>query len=107
MFRRVQLAARRRWSELGELDADSGFGATEWADALEPYFDEHDDIGTGGDARGPALWRVTEQGNTWMLRQVFDDPAGDHDWRIDAELDVTASEAVGEPVLRIVAVGRL
>ena len=107
MFRRVQLAARRRWSELGELDADSGFGATEWADALEPYFDEHDDIGTGGDARGPALWRVTEQGNTWMLRQVFDDPAGDHDWRIDAELDVVASEAVGEPVLRIVAVGRL
>ena len=107
MFHRVQLAARRRWAELGELDADSGFGATAWAEAFEPYFDEHDDVGIGADARGPALWRVTEQASTWLLRQVIDDPAGDHDWRIDAELDVAASEAAGEPVMTVTAVGRL
>ena len=28
---------------------------TAWEAALEPYFDEHDEIGTGPDARGPAL----------------------------------------------------
>ena len=32
-----------------------GWDADDWADALEPYFEEYDEIGTGPDARGPAL----------------------------------------------------
>ena len=55
LFRRVELAALERYDELGELDADAGWDADAWADALEPYFAEHDEIGTGPDARGPAL----------------------------------------------------
>ena len=43
LFRRVELAARRDWRALGELDAADGWGADEWREALEPYFDEHDD----------------------------------------------------------------
>ena len=42
--------------ELGELDADAGWDAAAWEAAVEPYFDVHDEIGTGAeDARGPAL----------------------------------------------------
>ena len=52
LFRRVELAALRRWDDLGELDAADGWDADAWADALEPYFDEHDEIGTGANARG-------------------------------------------------------
>ena len=37
MFRRVELAARRRWAELGELDGDVGWTAERWSAALEPY----------------------------------------------------------------------
>ena len=55
LFRRVELAALRRCDELGELDAESGWDADAWAEALEPYFDEYDAIGIGPDARGPAL----------------------------------------------------
>ena len=38
---------------------------------------------------------------------MFDDPAGDRDWGITADVDVAASDEAGEPVLRIVDVGPL
>ncbi len=34
LFRRVELAARRRWFELGELDGDGGWDAEAWREAL-------------------------------------------------------------------------
>ena len=37
-------------------------------------------IGTGPEARGPALWQLNEQGRQWRARQVLDDPAGYHEW---------------------------
>ena len=52
MFRRVELAALRYYHELGELDADSGWDTEAWASAMEPYFEEYSQIGTGPDARG-------------------------------------------------------
>ena len=53
LFRRVELFARRRWYDLGELDADSGWTAERWQEVGDAYFAEHDDVGTGADARGP------------------------------------------------------
>ncbi|MFD0924065.1 DEAD/DEAH box helicase [Saccharopolyspora rosea] len=107
LFRRVELAARRRYDELGELDAESGWDADAWADALEDYFAEHDEIGTGLDARGPALLMITEEADRWRVRQIFDDPEGDRDWGVSAEVDLAASDEAGHAVLRITAVDRL
>ncbi|MDQ3886850.1 MAG: DUF3516 domain-containing protein, partial [Actinomycetota bacterium] len=106
LFRRVELAALRRWDELGELDADSGWDADAWAKALEPYFAEHADIGTGPDARGPALLLIEVKPQRWDVRQILDDPAGDHDWGMSAEVDLAASDQAGTAVLRITAVDR-
>ncbi len=57
MFRRIELASRRRWAELEGLD--DGIDAEEWEDQLQPYFDEYDSLGTGPSARGPncSRWR--------------------------------------------------
>jgi len=107
LFRRVELAALRRWDLLGQLDAGAGWDADAWAEALEPYFAEHADIGTGPDARGPALLMIEQQPQRWLVRQILDDPAGDHDWGISAEIDITASEEAGTAVLRVTAVDRL
>ncbi len=107
MFRRVELAALRRYAELGELAGDDGWDADAWADALEPYFDQHDDIGTGADARGPALLIIDEQPGHWQVRQIFDDPAGDHDWGISAVVDLAASDEAGVAVLTVTSVGQL
>ena len=43
----------------------------------------------------------------WKARQIFDDPAGDHDWGISAEIDLAASDEAGAAVLRITDVGQL
>ena len=113
LFRRVELAARERWgalAALGDRDADGvPWDADRWADALDPYFDEHDEMGTGPAARGPQFFRVTEHArpDRWEVRQVLDDPAGHHDWRIDAVVDLAASEETGEPVFTVVAAGLL
>jgi hypothetical protein len=108
LFRRVELAALRRWDDLGELDHDAGWDADDWADALEPYFEEHGALGTGANARGPALLIIdnTEPGY-WNVRQIFDDPADDHDWGISARIDLAASDEAGAAVVEVTEVGQL
>jgi superfamily II RNA helicase len=107
LFRRVMLAALRRYVELGELDATDGWTARAWEDALDGYFDLYDDIGTGADARGPAMLIVEEGPREWTVRQIFDDPAGDHDWGISASVDLAASDEAGTAVIHVTDVGQL
>ncbi|MGY1625273.1 DEAD/DEAH box helicase [Geodermatophilus sp. SYSU D00965] len=107
LFRRVELWARRRWYDLGELDSGSGWDADRWGEVVQAYFAEHDEVNTGADARGPALlvWDRSEPG-VWRVRQIVDDPAGDHDWGLDVEVDLEASDEEGAVVLRLVGAGR-
>ena len=111
MFRRVQLAARESWqglAALGDTDADgAAWDADRWHAALDPYFDEHDEIGLGPDARGPALLIITEEARQWSVRQLLDDPAGHHDWHIDAVVDLAASDERGDVALIVTDAGRL
>ncbi len=59
--------------------------------------------------RGPSApaWRSImsscgerEVARTWTVRQVVNDPEGHRDWSIVATVDLDASDAAGEPVLR-------
>ncbi|WP_425468248.1 DEAD/DEAH box helicase [Protaetiibacter larvae] len=102
LWRRVQLAALQRDDELVALDPDAG-----WPDALDAYFDEHDEIRTGPDARSAARIAIREHPDRWEVRQVIDDPAGDHDWGIDAVVDLAASREDGAAVLRVAGLTRL
>ncbi len=105
LFRRVQLAAREDVDALAELDP--AFGADAWSAALDGYFDDHDEILTGADARSSKLL-ILEQGSAqWTARQILDDPAGDHDWGISATVDLAASDEAGEAVLTVTGVDRL
>ena len=36
----------------------------------------------------------------WTVRQIIDDPQGNHDYAIVATVDLDASDAAGEPVIR-------
>jgi hypothetical protein len=106
LFRRVRLAALQSDDDLAELDPD-----VDWSAALDAYFDEHDEILTGGPARSPRLVAVDETdaatSRLWRVEQTIDDPAGDHDWRIRGEVDLAASEEAGAAVVRITEVVRL
>ncbi|KJL21851.1 ski2-like helicase [Microbacterium azadirachtae] len=113
LFRRVQLAAREDLDALAALDPE--FGAEGWDAALDAYFAEHDEIRTGPDARSAALLIIDETGGpdqerparAWSVQQILDDPAGDHDWRITATVDLDASDEAGEAVVVVKAVDRL
>ncbi|HEX2174514.1 MAG TPA: DUF3516 domain-containing protein [Nocardioidaceae bacterium] len=105
LFRRVELAALRRYDELGDLDADAGWDIDRWTQAMQGYYAEYADLGTGPDARGPQLLLIEEGSERWQVRQIFDDPEGDHDWGIGAEVDLPASDEAGEAVVRILDVG--
>ena len=105
LFRRVELAALERYGELGELDPE--LGADGWAAAMAGYYAEHDELLTGPDARGPKLLLIEEDAEVWRVRQIFDDPAGDHDWGISAEVDLAASDEEGAAAVRVLAVDRL
>jgi hypothetical protein len=49
------------------------------------------------------MLQIEEQPGLWRVRQVIDDPAGDHDWGITAEVDLAASDEAGEAVVRTTA----
>jgi hypothetical protein len=109
MFRRVELAALDRVDDLGELDAESGWDEDAWGDAMDAYWDEYEELGTGPDARGPKLLLIEEDAEhgLWRVRQIFADPNGDHDWGISAEVDLAASDEEGRAVVRVTSVGQL
>ncbi len=126
MWRRVELVALGRVDELAALDAAAAgsvslhpddpapLDADEWDEALADYEDEYGDvpgsIATDGDARSPALLRIDTQPHeagvefvddrrAWVVHQVLHDPEGDHDWRIEAVVDLDGSDEAGELVL--------
>ena len=106
LFRRVQLAALQDDDALVALDPE-----VDWPAALDAYYDEHDQIGTGGPARSPRLVEIDETDASatglWRIEQTIDDPAGHHDWRIRAEVDLEASVEQGIAVIRVTQVLRL
>ena len=107
MFRRVQLARLRHWDALAELDSESGWDAGRWEDAMAGYYDEYADVGVGPPARSPALLQIQTHPGYWSVRQVFDDPEGDRDWGIHAEVHLAASDTEGSAHIRVVDVGPL
>jgi hypothetical protein len=124
LWRRVELAARDDVDGLAALDStmdsglDSGLDSAlpdgvelldraGWDDALAAYYAEHDRVLLDADARGPALFRLEETGRTWSAVQVLHDPEGHHDWRIEAVVDLDASDQTGEAVLATTAMRSL
>jgi hypothetical protein len=135
MWRRVELVARDDLDGLVALE-EAAAAHTDppvevvmtrdaWDRALEEYFAEHDELLTDADARGPALLRVDRTGSAvpslaaalealdpapdraWLATQTLHDPEGHHDWVIEAVVDLDASDAAGELVLRTLAMRAL
>jgi len=107
MFRRVELVALHRYEELGELHGGQGWRSDRWAEAMRGYWAEYPDLGIGAAARAAGLLMISRSADAWSVRQTFDDPAGDRDWGISAQVDLAASDDAGEPVVTITEVGPL
>ena len=97
-FRRVELLARRAWVALGD---DGDWTPDRWQQAMAPYWARHASVGTGAAARGPELFQVDERPGRWEVRQVLDDPEGEHDWALRLAVDLPASDEAGRPVVQV------
>lgn len=109
LWRRVELVARDDVRALATLEEAPDFTEAQWDAALEEYYAEHDRVLTDGDARGPALIEIERNpdGGVWRVTQTLHDPAGHHDWVIEAEVDLGASDEAGEAVVRTIAMRAL
>ena len=109
LIRRVTLAARERYDQLGELDTDFGMTATRWERVLDAYHEQHEEILTDADARSSAMLFIDEAdeqaAHVWHVHQIFADEDGDHDFGIKADLDLDATQEEGEAVFKNYRVG--
>ncbi|MBE7324247.1 DUF3516 domain-containing protein [Nocardioides sp. Y6] len=130
MWARVQAVARDDLDALVRLEREAAdrfdpprtvvMGRSAWDEALEAYYDEHEQVLTDADARGPSHLTVgpeeqgepvgAEEGVRSRVRRVVQtlaDPEGHRDWVVEGVVDCDASDEAGELVLAIAAMRRL
>ncbi len=117
LWRRVELVARdavdalaaleTTYAGLAEPPLEVAMSRADWDAGLEGYYADHDEVRLDADARGPALLAIEATGREWPVRQTLHDPAGDHDWVIEARVHLDASDAAGEAVVLATALRRL
>ena len=97
LISRVRLASLGRVADLGEMDADWGFGERAWAVALDEFYDAHEEVLLDADARSKAYLVLDESdeesAHVWHVRQIFHDAEGDSDFAIAADVDLDATQA--------------
>ena len=96
LFSRVRMAAHRDAAGLGEADGDWGFGERAWMQALDEYYEAHEEILLDADARSKAYLMFDdadeEELHVWHVCQIFHDEAGDNDFVIAADVDLDATQ---------------
>ncbi|GAB7007232.1 DEAD/DEAH box helicase [Nocardioides sp. AN3] len=121
MWRRVELVAHddvRGLAALDRTDAarfdpprEPAMDAAAWDAALEDYYADHDEVLLDAGARGPSYLAVSDGvvdgRRVRHVRQTLADPAGDRDWVIEAQVDLDASDALGELALTVTRMGPL
>lgn len=124
MFQRVQFFGDEQDARLEALDhlPDGAvpFTADNWADALDDYFGQYEDLDDSPAARTPEFFRIEKSpaltgaemadvgavaGDYWVVTQVLVDPSGNHDFGINAVVHLDASNEQGSPAVTTLSVG--
>ncbi|MGP5660553.1 DEAD/DEAH box helicase [Corynebacterium falsenii] len=107
-FRHVELFAFEKERELAELDSYLE-SPPDWPAAMDDYFDEYADLGLDAEARSSHMVIIgvdESDPRRWTVRQILDDPEGDHGWAFEGVVDLDATDEAGEvrlADLRVVA----
>ena len=109
LFARVRLIATSDVNALGELDESWGWRAPRWRQAIEAFYDAHDEVLLDGDARSWDFLTIddTDEGteHVWHVRQMLKDADGDRDFGIAADVDLDATQEEGEAIFKNYRVG--
>lgn len=109
LFARVLLAAQDKAEDLGALDAEWGWSAARWQESLDDFFEAHEELRIDATARSAAYFQIDEspeqERHRWHVRQIFLDGDDDMDFRIEADVDLDATQEQGEVVFDDYRVG--
>lgn len=97
-FRHVELFAFEKEGELAELDSYLE-SPPDWPAAMDDYFDEYADLGLDAEACSSHMVIIgvdESDPRRWTVRQILDDPEGDHGWAFEGVVDLDATDAAGE-----------
>lgn len=101
MFHRVKLLAQENYKELGLLDETSAWNSQRWEEIFKEYWEEHDYLEVGAQARGPQFFILKEEKQLWTVEQILLDPLENCDWRITAKIDLADLHEDGMPKIQI------
>jgi hypothetical protein len=74
--------------------------ARQFRDALAPFLEEYGRLVFNHQARATSLTRITPDGDRqWRVTQVLCDPEGDHDWFVEATVDLRGDELPDGPLI--------
>ena len=80
-----------------------------WRQVLDRYYDVYDEVILDADARSDAYFELDESAektdHLWHVTQIFDDPEGNRDFRITAEVDLDATQTSDGVVFAAYKVG--
>jgi superfamily II RNA helicase len=103
------LALRDYAAAAARVEAPAGeapWTADRLAEAMAPYYEDHQEILTGPRARGTRTVTIDEsQHATWSVRQTLCDPAEHDDWFLEARVDLQRSNDEGRPILVLQRIG--
>lgn len=109
LFARVRLLATGDANGLGELDGAWGWRAPRWQQAIDAYYEAHDEVLLDGDARSWDFLTIDDADeqadHVWHVRQMVKDADGDRDFGIAADVDLDATQEEGEVMLKDLHVG--
>lgn len=97
-FRHVELFAFEKERELAELDSYLE-SPPDWPAAMDDYFDEYADLGLDAEARSSHMVIIgvdESDPRRWTVRQILDDPEGDHGWAFEGVVDLDATDEASE-----------
>ncbi|MDO5107817.1 MAG: DUF3516 domain-containing protein, partial [Coriobacteriaceae bacterium] len=102
LWRRVRLISFDDARALGELDAEWGWREMRWRQALDSFYDVHEDVLVDDTARRWEYLAIDEKdelsAHVWHVRQTLCDTDEDHDFLISADVDLDATQETGEVV---------
>ena len=87
-------------------DLEDPWHAARFKEALDPFYEEYEEIRFDPSARRAHLTLFTHKEATlWQVRQVLCDESGDNCWNIECEVDFEKALNTGEPLVRIQRIG--
>ncbi|WP_067782525.1 DEAD/DEAH box helicase [Actinomyces vulturis] len=128
LFKRAEMMARDDVEGLARADHGTGLSEDQWDNALEDFYNDYDWIATDQSSRATSMCPINDNpddtdlalagvseklrdalaaaGHTvWLAEQILDDSESNHDWRINALINLNECDKADRVIVHTLKVG--